>query len=118
MVVFSTKFILNIPCDSPHKSCFNTGILKFQTFFVKKRLKVIIVANDQLAIIMEMVNGRVKQTEIWDLGALNIQHIWGTFDLYMFKVIWRSFGALVSKWPVPQKWLACKNKGGAFGTLG
>ncbi len=30
-------------------------------------------------------------------------HIWGTFDLVVFKVILGSFGAFVSKWPISRK---------------
>ncbi len=45
---------------------------------------------------------RAKQSEIWDLGAL-VAHIWGTFDLVRFKVIFGSFSALVSKWLVTRK---------------
>ncbi len=49
-----------------------------------------------------MAGRRMKQTEIRDLGTV-VTHIWGTFDLVVFKVISGSFGALVSKWPVIQK---------------
>ncbi len=42
----------------------------------------------------------------------------GTFDLLVFKVILRSFGALVSKWPVTQKWLAVEQNGLKLGLTG
>ncbi len=48
---------------------------------------------------------RVKRSEIWESGVVVIC-IWGTFDLLVFKVILGSLIALVSKWPVTQKYLA------------
>ncbi len=39
---------------------------------------------------------RAKWSENRDSGNL-LTHIWGTFDLVVFIVIWGSFGALVSK---------------------
>ncbi len=33
-------------------------------------------------------------------------HIWGTFSIVVFTLIWGSFRELVSKWPVTQKRLA------------
>ncbi len=41
-----------------------------------------------------MVNYRVKLSEGLDSGIL-VEHIWDNFDLVMFKVISRSFDALV-----------------------
>ncbi len=60
---------------------------------------------------------RAKQTEIWDPGIL-VTKIWGTFGLVGFKVILGSFGALVSKLPVSQKWLVVEQNGLKFGTRG
>ena len=37
---------------------------------------------------------RAKRSELWDSWVV-VQHIWGTFSLVAFKVIWGSFGALV-----------------------
>ncbi len=42
-------------------------------------------------------------------------YICGVFDLYVFRVILGSLGALVSKWPGAQK-LAVEQKGVKFGT--
>ena len=37
-----------------------------------------------------------------DSGLL-VENIYiGTFDLEVFKIIWRSFGALFTKWPLTQ----------------
>ncbi len=41
--------------------------------------------------------------------------MWCTFDLVVFKVILRSFGALVSKWPVSRKGLVVERNGPKFG---
>ena len=41
-------------------------------------------------------------TEVLKFGRL-VTHTWGTFDLAVFKVIFGSFCALVSKWPVTLK---------------
>ena len=38
--------------------------------------------------------------------------------LRVSKVIWGSFGALVSKWPVTRKWLTIERNRMKFGTLG
>ncbi len=46
---------------------------------------------------MEVVAGRVTRTETFDLGTL-VTHILGT--LYL---VWGSFGAHVSEWPVRRK---------------
>ncbi len=46
-----------------------------------------------------------KQSEIWDLGVV-VTCVRSNFDLLASKVIWRSFGALVSKWLVTGKLLA------------
>ncbi len=48
-----------------------------------------------------MAGFRAKQTEIWHLGIL-VTHICGVTLTLVFKVIWGSFGAFVSKWPVTQ----------------
>ncbi len=40
---------------------------------------------------------------------------WGTFDHLVFKMIWGSFGALVSKLPVTRKRLAVEKNGVKFG---
>ncbi len=52
--------------------------------------------------ILERANRRAKRSEILDPRVL-IQHMWGTFDLLVFKVILSSFGALVSKWFITLK---------------
>ncbi len=41
----------------------------------------------------------VKQSEVCDSGVA-VACAWDTFDLLVFKVIWGSFNALASKWPV------------------
>ncbi len=48
---------------------------------------------------------RAKRGEIWVLGVL-VNHIVGTLDLVVLKVILGLFGAIVSKWPVTRKRLA------------
>ena len=58
---------------------------------------------------------RAKYSEIWDSGVVVI-YIWGTFDLLVFKVIWGSFIALDTIWPVAQKWLALERNRVKFGT--
>ena len=46
---------------------------------------------------------RSKQSEIWESGVV----VYGVpLHLLLFKVIWRSFDAFVSKWPVTGKCLA------------
>ena len=60
---------------------------------------------------------RTKQWN-WDSGILIHQHIWGTFDLLVFKVIFGSFSALVSKRPGTRKQLTIEWKGVKFGTRG
>ncbi len=49
----------------------------------------------------KMSGHRAKRTEIWDSGTL--VNIWCTSYLVMFKVIWGSFGAPDSKWPIIRK---------------
>ena len=39
-------------------------------------------------------------------GGVTYKHIWGTFDLLVFKVILESFSAFVSRWPVSRNRLA------------
>ena len=56
---------------------------------------------------------RAKWSEIWDSWIL-VTYIWGTYDLVVFKVIWGSFSALVSKWPVSQKGLVVERNGVKF----
>ena len=34
-----------------------------------------------------MADRRANQSQIWDTGLL-VGHVWGTFDLIVFKVIW------------------------------
>ena len=46
------------------------------------------------SITLEKSDHRAKQSEIWD-SRVAIQHIWGTFGLVAFKVILRSFAALL-----------------------
>ncbi len=54
---------------------------------------------------METAGGRAKQTKIWESEAL-VTHMWCTFDLVVFNVILRSFGARVSKWNLSREGLA------------
>ncbi len=63
---------------------------------------------------METAGRRAKRTKIWDLVTL-ATHMWCTFDLVVFKVILRSFGARVSKWPVTPKRLVVERNGVKFG---
>ncbi len=51
-----------------------------------------------------------KGLKCFDSGGVAIC-IRGTFDLVVFNVILRPFGALVSKWPVTRKWLAVERNG-------
>ena len=67
-----------------------------------------------MAGISKMAGHRGKRSEIWDLWTIVI-NIWVTFELVGFKVIWGSFGALVSKWPVSRKWLVLERNGVKFG---
>ncbi len=41
----------------------------------------------KLVNILEIATGRAKRGDV--------EHVWGTFDLAAFKVIWGSFGAFV-----------------------
>ena len=43
--------------------------------------------------ILEMVNRREKRGRVWDSVVL-VQHMFGTFDVEVFKVILGTFGAL------------------------
>ena len=62
------------------------------------------------------MDGRIaKRTEIWNSGALTT-HIWGAFDVVVFKVIWGSFGTFVSKWLVNRKRLVIERNGVKFRT--
>ncbi len=67
--------------------------------------------------IMETADRRAKWTKIWDSGTL-VTHMWCTFDLVVFKVILRSFGARVSKWPVTPKRLVVEQTRVKFETRG
>ncbi len=40
---------------------------------------------------------RAKRSEIWDSRTLKTPHVWSTFDLAVFNVIWASFGTFVSE---------------------
>ncbi len=42
---------------------------------------------------MEMASGRAKRSEIWGLGV-QVENIWDTFGLVIFKITLRSFDAL------------------------
>ena len=53
----------------------------------------------------KMAGRRANKSEIGDVGVVDAC-IWGTFDLLVFRVILGSFGAIVSKWHVPQKRLS------------
>ncbi len=55
--------------------------------------------------IFEIANHRVKPIQTWGTCML-VEHICGTFELVVFNVILRSFGAIVSKWPVTLKRLS------------
>ncbi len=48
---------------------------------------------------------RVERIESWD-SAVVVICIWGTFNLSVFQVIWVSFSAFASKWPVTRKRVA------------
>ena len=52
-----------------------------------------------------MANRGARLSEIWESGVLveHVERIWGISALIVIKVIWGSFGALVSKWPLTQK---------------
>ncbi len=54
---------------------------------------------------------RVKAKGIETGARVLVEHIWCTFDLVVFNVIWGSFGAPVSKWTVSLKWLTVKQNG-------
>ena len=58
---------------------------------------------------------RAKRSGIW-VSWILVTHIWGTYDLVVFKGILESFGAFVSKWPVSRKWLVIEQNGVKFGT--
>ncbi len=67
--------------------------------------------------IMETAGRRAKRTTTWDSATL-VTHMWCTFDLVVLKVILKSFGAHVSKWPVTPKWLVVEQSGVKFETRG
>ncbi len=64
-----------------------------------------------------MVGRRVKQSEIWGLVHSCNMYI-GYLDLFVFKAILMSFGAVVSKWSGARKRLAVERNGVKFGTQG
>ncbi len=77
------------------------GILKFK--IKKKIMKNIEMWQWQMA------NRGARLSEIWESGVLveHVERIWGISALIVIKVIWGSFGALVSKWPLTQKKKKC-----------
>ncbi len=75
------------------------------------------MGNYKKCYIMETAGRRAKRNKIWDLGTL-VTHMWCTFDLVVFKVILRSFGACVSKWPVTPKRQVVQQNGVKFETRG
>ena len=54
-----------------------------------------------MANILETANRRAKWREIWYSGVV-VTYILAAFDLLVLKVIFGSFGTLVSKWHVTQ----------------
>ncbi len=67
--------------------------------------------------IVETAGPKAKWTKMWDSGTL-VTHMWCTFDLVVFKVILRSFGARVSNWPVTPKRLLVEQNGVKFESRG
>ncbi len=61
-----------------------------------------------------MVDRRAKRAENRASGLI-VTDICGSFVL-VFKVTLGSYGALVTKWPGTQKWLAIGQNGVKFGT--
>ncbi len=62
------------------------------------------------------MSGRgTKRIEIWE-SMVVVPCIWGTFGVFVFKVILGSFGALVSEWPLTRKGLAVEQNGLKVGT--
>ena len=76
------------------------------------------MGNYKMCDILKTAGRRANRSEIWDSGTL-VKYMWCTFDLIVFKVIWRSFGAaLVSKWHLTRKRLVVERNGVKFETLG
>ncbi len=73
--------------------------------------------NNNIENMQYLVNSlfRAKKSEIWNSGIV-VTCIWGIFDLLVFNVIFRLFGALVSKWPVTRKQLVVDQNGVKIGT--
>ncbi len=66
-----------------------------------------------------MAGRRTSQIKNWVLGdTCKLTCAWDAFGLLVFKIIWGSFGALNSKWPVTRTQLAIEQNGVNFGTLG
>ena len=79
--------------------------IPFNLLVCKVNLVIIQGTFLKLACDSKMAANRAKWSEICDSGDVTIS-IWGTFDLLVFKVIWGSFGVIVSKWPGTRKRLA------------
>ncbi len=71
----------------------------------------------KMVCISKTAGRRAKQNGIWDAWLL-VTHIWGTFDLLVFKVISGHSAHFFSKWPVTPKRLALGQKGMKFETQG
>ena len=119
----SPKF-MHTPMKGLYQSCIknceisNFGFLGnfFYSFFLE-RLTWWSMENYKMCDILKRAGRRAKLSEIWDPGLL-VTCMWCTFDLVVFNVNLRSFGALVSKWPVFRKWLVVERNGVKFGTRG
>ena len=73
------------------------------------------MGNNKMHGILKMAGRKAKRAQIWD-SELLATHIWSTFDLVGFKVIWGSVGAVVLKWPVSRKRLLVDRNSVKFGT--
>ncbi len=86
LIFFNETFLQQLPVKSPRKSDF----LEFRNLKLKKNLKdwdlTLWSVRIENVDILEMANRGAKKSEIWYWGAL-VQHIWGMFDLIVFKVI-------------------------------
>ncbi len=67
--------------------------------------------------ISKTVGRRVKLNEIWNSGIVVI-HIYGIFDLAVFKVIVGVIRCICLKWPVSQIRMVIEQSGVKFGTRG
>ncbi len=71
---FSTKLFLNVPCSSPHKTCFlefaSCSLEIFYLNVLKKDWNLILcpIGKCNIANILEIASRRAKRSEIWDLG--------------------------------------------------